>query len=317
MSPPTVIVFGPTGSVGSATALSAHKHNAKVILAMRDTTKSIPGLTSEQETIGNFERVQADLTSPESIHNAVTKTGAKHAFIYIAFGAKDAMRASIEALKGAGIETVVLLSSISVDMHGDLDAVPPSDFIAFTHAQVEVNLRDVFGEDGYVAIRPAFFASNSMWWRSGVLEGEVKVAYPAARFDYIAPEDIGRVAGVLLVKGLPAGEDGSKRSFVGLVGPEKMSIREALGVIGNAVGKEVKVTKVDEQEALRVMMTENGLPEPVAKTLLVQLRQQEESGGFFNIPWYEEASGNIQRYTGRPSLRFHQWVDLNKEKFLA
>jgi uncharacterized protein YbjT (DUF2867 family) len=317
MSTPTVIVFGPTGGVGSAAALSAHERNAKVILAMRDTTKSIPNLTSEQETSGNFERVQADLTSPESIHNAVTKTGAKHAFIYVAFGTTDALRASIEALKGAGIETVVLLSSISINAHGDVDAVPPTDFIAFSHAQVEVNLRDVFGEDGYVAIRPAFFASNSMWWRSEVHKGEVKLAYPEARFDFIAPEDIGRVAGVFLAKGLPAGEDGSKRNIVGLVGPEKMSLREAVGVIGNAVGKEAKVTKVDEQEALQVMMTENGVPEPVAKTVLVQFRQQEESGGFFNIPGYEEASGNVQRYTGRPSLHFHEWVDLNKEKFLA
>ncbi|GIJ90921.1 hypothetical protein Asppvi_009886 [Aspergillus pseudoviridinutans] len=316
MSPPTVIVFGPTGGVGSAAALSAHKHNAKVILAMRDTTKSIPGLTSEQETTGNFERVQADLTSPESIHNAVTKTGAKHAFIYVAFGTTDGMRASIEALKGAGIEKVVFLSSISVSMHGDVDAVPQTDFIAFTHAQVEVNLRDVFGEDGYVAVRPAFFASNSLGWRSGVLQGEVKQAYPEARFDFIAPEDIGSVAGVLLVKGLPEGEDGSKKNVVGLVGPENMSIREAVGVIGNAVGKEVKVTKVDEQEALQEM-TENGMPEPVAKTLLVQLRLQEESGSFSSMPGYEEASANIQRYTGRPPLRFHEWVDLNKEKFLA
>ncbi|KAF7167582.1 hypothetical protein CNMCM5623_000888 [Aspergillus felis] len=317
MSQPTVIVFGPTGGVGSATALSAHKHNAKVILAMRDTTKSIPGLISEQETTGNFERVQADLTSPESIHNAVTKTGAKHAFIYVAFGTTDGMRESIEALKGAGIEKVVFLSSVSVSVYGGLDTVPQSDFIAFTHAQVEVNLRDVFGEDGYVAIRPAFFASNSMWWRSGALRGEVKQAYPEARFDFIAPEDIGSVAGVFLVKGLPEGEDGSKKNFVDLFGPEKMSLREAIGVIGNAVGKEVKVTKVDEQEALQVMLTENGLPEPVAKTVLGQLRQQEESGGFSSMPGYEEASANIQRYTGRPSLRFHEWVDLNKEKFLA
>ncbi|RHZ59263.1 NmrA-like family protein [Aspergillus thermomutatus] len=315
MSTPTVIVFGPTGGVGSATALSAHKHGAKVILAMRDTNKSIPGLTPEQETSGNFERVQADLTKPETVHNAVTKTGAKHAFIYVAFGTTDSMRGSIEALKGAGVETVVLLSSMSV--YGDLRAISPNDFIAFTHAQVELNLQDVFGGDGYVAVRPAFFASNSMMWRSGVLEGEVKLAYPDAKFDYIAPEDIGSVAGTFLAKGLPVGEDGGKRDFVNLVGPETMSMREAVGVIGTGTGKEVKVTKVDEQEAVQVLTTVNGLPEPVAKTLLVQFRKQEETEAFFSTPGYEEARGSVQRYTGRPSLRFHEWVDLNKDKFLA
>lgn len=314
MSTPTVIVFGPTGRVGSVAALSAQKHNAKVILAMRDTTKSIPGLTSEQETTGNFERVQVDLTSPESIHAAVTKTGAKHAFIYLAFGTADAMRASIEALKGAGIEMVVFLSTISISLHGAADAVPPSDFIAFTHAQVEANLRDVFGDD-YVAVRPAFFASNSLWWKSGVLAGEVKQAYPEARFDFLAPEDIGSVAGRFLVKGLPAGGDGSKLKYVDLVGPEQMSITEAVGLIGKVIRKEVKITKIDEQEALQDMTKVNGLPEPVAKNIFAQLRKQDESGGFFGLP--EAASGNVQKYTGRPSLRFHEWLDLNKEKFLA
>jgi uncharacterized protein YbjT (DUF2867 family) len=219
------------------------------------------------------------------------------------------MRASIEALKGAGIQTVVLLSSFSVQ--GDIRAIQPSDFIAFGHAQVEINLQDVFGEEGYVALRPAFFASNSMWWKGGVLEGEVKSAYPEAKFDYIAPEDMGRVAGTFLAKGLP------EKNFVYLAGPEMLSIRDAVGVIAKALGKEVKVTKVDEQEELQFMLRVTKIPEPVAKNVLRGLREQEESGGFFGKPGYEEACGNVQKYTGKPSLRFHEWVDLNKDKFLA
>jgi NAD(P)-dependent dehydrogenase (short-subunit alcohol dehydrogenase family) len=105
------IVFGPTGNVGFAAARGAQQHGAKVFLAMRDPRKPIPSLSAEQEAQGGFERVQADLTKPETIAMAVNQTGAKHAFIYVTFGTSDNMRSSIMALKSAGIKFVVFLSS--------------------------------------------------------------------------------------------------------------------------------------------------------------------------------------------------------------
>ena len=122
------IVFGPTGNVGFATARTAQRHGAKVFLAMRDLRKPIPGLSVEQEPEGGFERVQADLTKPETITMAVNQTGAKHAFIYVTFGTSDNMRSSIMALKAAGIEFTVFLSSDGIQ--SDIRSVAPSDFIA-------------------------------------------------------------------------------------------------------------------------------------------------------------------------------------------
>jgi uncharacterized protein YbjT (DUF2867 family) len=40
-----VIVFGPTGNIGSITSQTAGKKGAKVYLAMRDPKKTSPGLT--------------------------------------------------------------------------------------------------------------------------------------------------------------------------------------------------------------------------------------------------------------------------------
>lgn len=48
----TSIVFGPTGHVGSAAARTAQQGGAKVVLALRDTLRPIPGLTLEQEGRG-------------------------------------------------------------------------------------------------------------------------------------------------------------------------------------------------------------------------------------------------------------------------
>ena len=48
-----VIVFGPTGNIGSITSQTAGKKGAKVYLAMRDPKKTIPGLSQEDEKWAN------------------------------------------------------------------------------------------------------------------------------------------------------------------------------------------------------------------------------------------------------------------------
>ena len=102
----SVIVFGPTGQIGSAAAKTALEQGAKVWLAMRDTSKVVPGLENDQEAATTIDRVQADLQKPETVKHAVEASGAKRAFIYLAHGSSDSMRATIEALKSGGVEFV-------------------------------------------------------------------------------------------------------------------------------------------------------------------------------------------------------------------
>jgi NAD(P)-dependent dehydrogenase (short-subunit alcohol dehydrogenase family) len=123
-SPPTIIIFGPTGQTACFAARTAHSHGAKIVLAMRDPSKPISGLPTTEEQRGNYTRVQADLTDPASVATAVKSSGATRAFIYFVFGTKDYMRASIEALRDNGVDFVVFLSSSSVGLHtGERDDV--------------------------------------------------------------------------------------------------------------------------------------------------------------------------------------------------
>jgi short-subunit dehydrogenase len=62
-----VIVFGPTGAVGGQLALEASKRDAKVWLAMRSPEKFIEGISKDEEQQGSFERIQADLSDPDSV----------------------------------------------------------------------------------------------------------------------------------------------------------------------------------------------------------------------------------------------------------
>ncbi|KAM0476533.1 hypothetical protein ACHAPX_006449 [Trichoderma viride] len=322
MSNPSVIIFGATGGIGSIAARVANEQGAKVFLALRDVNKPIPGLSPDEERERGFERVQADLTDVESIKAAVTKSGAKRAFIYLMFGVTDGMRSVIEALKSVGVDFVVFLSSSSVTDQStgkgdDLTAVPPSEFIAFSHAQVEINLQNIFGKGGYVAVRPSYFASNTLQWRSMIRTGEVKLVAPTVSFDYIASSDISRVCAGFLVRG-PKSPDGSPSpSFVTLCGPQMLSQKDALAAIGKALGKELALKGVDQEEEGIEMFKANGLPENIARDLVRKLISRLKSNDrLYADDLYAEAVANVEKYGGHPPTGFAQWASENKEQFL-
>ncbi|KAJ7771313.1 hypothetical protein DFH07DRAFT_226351 [Mycena maculata] len=318
MSTP-VLVFGATGAVGSACARHAHSLGATVTLAVRDTKKPIPGLSLEQEKAGGYKRVQADLTQPGTITEAVAQSGAKHAFVYLIFsppGAPDPNRAALEALKAAGVEFVVFLSSFTVALYEPaIDCVPAHEFIPHAHARVEVALQDIFGES-YVALRPAGFASNSLRW-AGMIKagGAVKVAYPEVVFDWIVPEDIGRAGASILVGG-PSSTGG--KTNVLLCGPEVISQGDAVKLIGKVVGKEVTVEAVADEEAVKVMVA-GGVPDPLARYLLKTLANGLEgasvsSEAFFGSDQYKAAVENVKKYAGKATTLV-EWTTENKGAF--
>lgn len=312
-----VIVFGATGRVGSAAARTAQQNGATVILAVRDLQKPIPGLSREEEHEAGFEKVEADLTNPEAVRAAVAKTGAKRAFLYAVLGAPGRIGPTIAALKSGGIEFVVFLSSAAI--RGDIRSVPASEFIPYIHAQVEISLEETFGVHGFVAVRPAYFASNSLRWKGMIRAGEVKLIRPETKFDWLSPRDIGSVCGKLLATERPIIDGtGGPKNFIGLVGPEVMSLRDGVSVIGRAIGKDIKVTEVDEEQGLEVLVKEEGLPEPVARQLIKGLKAMAERGHrFYQDPEYDEKTSNIEKYTGRRATRFQEWVEENRQEFSA
>lgn len=314
MAPPKTIIFGPTGHVGSAAARTAHERGSDIVLAMRDTTKSIPGLSPTEEQSGRYERTQADLTDPASIEAAITKTKAKHAFIYLIFGSPDHQRASIEALKKGGIEFVVFLSSGGMH-NGDPKDVPQNDFIVWSHAQVETNLRDVFGISGYVSVRPKYFATNSLGWKPMIAAGEVRILHPEAKWDWIASADIGRVTGVLLADGFEV-VDG--KNWVRLSGPQLLSQKEGIEIIGKALGREVRVVGISEGEYEEVLMKFAHLPELAAKHLVKILNGRVKGDdGMYDEDVRKEEAENFVKYGVKKPATFEEWAAENKDAFVV
>ncbi|CAI7583811.1 unnamed protein product [Penicillium glandicola] len=301
----SVIVFGPTGNVASVVAQTAQKHGATVFLAMRDTEKPISGLSTEQEQEGGFKRISADLTNPESVAAAAKISGAKRAFTYLAHGTPDSMRATLTALKSAGIEFVVFLSSFTIT--SDPRDVAPDEIIPYLHAQVEINLDEIFGPENYVALRPGGFATNLLRFKKGINDGEVRVFAPHFAFDYITPGDMGRVGGTILVQGP---RNGQRKVY--LYGPKIIPQGEAMLTIGKLLGKEVKVTAISGEEALE-QYTRIGIPKPLGDYMV--RKSGTPSNELTDRAFYDIGVENVQLYTGKPSMEFEEWVRENSELF--
>ncbi|SPO01848.1 related to NmrA-like family protein [Cephalotrichum gorgonifer] len=319
MSPINTLIFGATGNVGSSAAYAAKEQGANVFLAVRDLTKPLPNLTLEQEALEGFTRVQADLTKPDTLVAAVAATKATRAFVYLAFGTPDSMKSSFEALKSAGVEFVVFLSTSGI--RGDPRGVAPGAITFWTHAQVELRLEETFGKGGYVAIRPAFFATNSLWWKGMIEAGDVRLPYPQSINDALVPHDIGRVAGSVLARGPTVidsleGEDG-KYNAIRLYGPQLLSLEEEVSLIAKAAGKETKVTTVGEDEFVGFMT--NFVPEPIARDMVAGFKSTaglgEEEDSFYAESEFKEASANVEKYSGKPPTTFGEWVEENKVLF--
>lgn len=306
----TVICFGPTGNIGSAAAITAHQHGAKVWLAMRDPSKAIPGLTTEAEKAGNYSRVQADLSKPDTVAAAVKTAGATRAFIYVAQGTKDFMKGTAEALKAGGVELVVLLSSSTIG-HAQPADVQPSEFIPYSHARVEVTLDEVYGPGGYVAMRPGGFATNLLRQKEGIRAGEVKMYGAGFKIDCVTPGDMGGVVGTILAEGRT--RDGQGKVFV--YGPQILSQKQGLEIIGEVLGKEIKVSGIPAEEALAQYLAK-GAPKPMAEYMIRSLGDTDpelEDGSW--LAHYKEGVENVKTYTGKPATGFREWVEANPELF--
>nr|GAT56830.1 predicted protein [Mycena chlorophos] len=310
-----VLVFGASGAVGGLVALEAHNRGAKVWLAMRDTSKPIPAIPSEVEKAGNFVRVQADLSDPASVAKAVAKSGAQAAYFYVINGGPDFGRAALQAMRDNGVEYVVFLSSYSVKGEGaQLRAIPPTDWIPYEHARVEINVEDL-GFPYFTTLRPARFASN--YFRLS-LDRSVKppkanivAGCETARFDDITPEDIGAVGGAVLVE-----RPSDTKETIWLCGPETRTAKEGWELIKKVTGRnDIDTTPITAEHFLEKNLAK-GLPRPLVESLLSSYVHWQLKMGF-EEPEYEVGVANITKYTGRAPTTFVEYLEAHKGEWVA
>lgn len=279
----TVLVIGARGNVGRHAVAGLLAAGVPVRPTSRNPEAGVArraGLAGEARQRGEEagqrgdpEMVAVDLTRPQTFPAALA--GVRKVFLY---AESQHIREFVSAAKAAGVEHIVLLSSASVVMPG-ADSNP----VALWHLAVE---RPIAGSGiPWTFVRPGAFATNTLRWSGTVRsEGVVRVPYPDSQTNPIHERDIAAVAVRALTS---SGHEGA--SYL-LTGPESLSQRRQVELIGAAIGREVRCEEISHDEA------RGTTPEPL-------LRYLASTGGK-QVP----VSYVVQEVTGRPGLTYGQWA---------
>jgi len=275
-----ILVTGATGNIGRALLGELHARGAGPLRGLtRDAARA-----AFPETV---EAVEGDLAKPESW--VPTLQGVRSLFLLSRLGPDADI---IGAARSAGVEHVVLVSSITVQTHPQLG--PAAENLA-----VERLLKD--SGMAWTILRPTQFASNALMWAASIRDREpVRAPYADTGLPTIHPADIASVARVALT------EPGHQGRTYALTGPGPVTARQQVEAIAAALGRDVPFTEISRREAHARMAEVFG--EEAADAVL------DVTGGDVNDELLA-VRDTVTRVTGSPARPFRQWAEENADRF--
>ncbi|WP_063735752.1 SDR family oxidoreductase [Streptomyces sp. RTd22] len=275
-----ILVTGATGNIGSALVKELRAWDAGPV---RGLTRAPSGAAFPT----GVEAIAGDLERPASLKPALE--GARSLFLISRMGPDAEI---LEAARRAGVEHVVLVSSITVQSHPHLG--PAGENLA-----VERLLKD--SGMTWTILRPTQFAANALWWADAIRKRQpVRVPYADVGLPTIHPADIASVARAALT------ETGHRGLTYALTGPERIAPRQQLEAIAQAVGREVPCAEISRAEALHDMATFLG--DEAAEAVL------DITGGDVNEELLT-VRDTVTQVTGAPARTFRQWALENADSF--
>jgi uncharacterized protein YbjT (DUF2867 family) len=274
----TVLVVGARGAVGRRVVDGLLAVGEKVRASVRDRSGPEVGSLAA----AGVEVVEADLTRPDTLAPAFD--GVERAFLY---APPDGATAVGWAAAAAGVHDLVLMSSGSV-----LLPWTGSNAIAVEHRETE---RAVAAAGVAVTpIRPLVLAGNAANWARSIRENRaVDLVHPESVTAPIHERDIAAVAVAALTR--TAHADPSAL----LTGPEPVSRRRQVELIGQAIQASITVREITEDEA-RAQFGRAEHAETV-EAILAFLRVGLEPGG-------SPTTTTAREVLGRDPLPFAAWA---------
>jgi uncharacterized protein YbjT (DUF2867 family) len=243
-----VLVIGATGNVGrevTAQLLNLQKAGAEVRALTRN-----PGAAGLPRQAGV---VRGDLTLPETLDGALDGI----ATVFLVWTAPaSAVLPAIERIARRA-QRIVFLTSPHKTLHPFFQQPNP---LRELHAQIE----EAIERSGlaWTFLRPGMFADNALaWWVPQIRAGNV-VRWPRAAAN-TAPIDVRDIAAVGVCALCEEGHVG--REYV-LTGPQSLSQREQVEIIGQAIDRPLRLDEISPDEARRELLTI--MPPPVINMLL-------------------------------------------------
>ncbi|MET9702394.1 SDR family oxidoreductase [Streptomyces griseus] len=274
-----ILVTGATGNIGRE--LLRQLDGADVRALTRDATRAAAGMPA------GVEVTEGDLGRPDALKSALR--GARSLFLIPGVGDDTG---TLDAARDAGVEHVVLVSSITVMTHPHLGP-------ARANLAVERRLRESGME--WTVLRPTQFASNTLWWARSVRDASVvRVPYADVGLLTVHPADIASVARAALT-----GPEHRGRTYP-LTGPKLISPRRQAGELGRVLGREVACVGITREEAYPPMAAMMG--SEVADSVL------DLMGGDVNDALLA-VHDTVARVTGSPARPYRRWAEENADAF--
>ncbi|MDK1348596.1 NAD(P)H-binding protein [Streptomyces sp. 378] len=263
-----ILVTGATGTVGRQVVaeLLARGHDVRAVT--RDAARAaFPA---------GVDVVEGDLTEPESLAPALEGVTGLHLITFggVTFSPLETGPRILELARSAGVRRVTVL-------HGG-GPTPLEDAVR--------------AEDGVerTVLMPVEFMANALEWADGIVaSGEVREPFVDRLSAMVHEADIGAVAATALTE-----EGHGGREYV-ITGPEVLTVGDKVKTIAAAVGREIALVELTEEEAL-ARWRAAGLPEDVIGFLRETYGNTPEVG--------RTVSGTVERVTGRPARTFAQWA---------
>jgi uncharacterized protein YbjT (DUF2867 family) len=241
--------------------------------------------TSTSSVGDSLEARVADLDRPETLDSALD--GVTRLFLAAPGPNVPAQLATtIDAAQRAGVQQVVLLSSIMVQTH-------PRTMLARTHELGERQLVD--SGINWTILRASEFMTNTLWWLPQIgATSAISVPRGQGKASFVDPADVASVAFAALMSPRYIGK------IYHLTGPTSLSTADVAATFGRLVGKTVTHVDVSDTE-FRTAAAQASMPQTLIEML-------SEYYALVKAGQMDVVTRDVEQVTGRASGAFADWA---------
>lgn len=270
-----ILVTGATGSVGRYVVQELIEAGYPVRALSRNPEKA--------NFPAGVEAAAGDLANPESLREALNGVDK---LLWVLPENPDFSLPQIA--RQSGVRHIVLLSALAVEFG-------PDNAIALRHQQAEQAVRESGAE--WTFLRPGGFMANALLWAESIRSaGAVRAPFGDNSSAIIDSRDIAAVAAQTLRM------DGHAGKIYTLSGPEALSPREQVRIIGELLGRELDFAVLPAELAREFMVRR--MPAEIVDAVLDLNRRN-----------YTAVSPTVEEVTGRPPFTFRQWAEHHIDAF--
>ena len=278
------LITGATGNIGNPVVQQLHAQGHPVRALVRSASRA-------QALPEGVEVAVGDLDDAASLTAALS--GVDALFLLHAGPGTAQTQTAIDACRAAGVDRVVLLSSIGARLR-------PQPVIGQMLGAREDLLRASGLDVTYV--RPNTLMSNALAWAEDVRGGKAVVEPTGeGRMPCVDPEDVARVAVTVLT------QDGHSGHGYILNGPEALTAREQVEILSEVLGRTIDYVDATPEQVESDSIA-RGVPAPAAAALrnLQEMFRTSRSG---------VVTDDVENVTGVAPRSFRDWCERHVDAF--